>query len=223
VAVAGVIQSSTVALAASSPSPTPAGPSDVLDPARIVAGMNGDFWLTLLVTAVAGALGGLIFELIALQGGIELPYSAKKGEPNASLPYAVNSRLLGLGVFARIVVGAGAAVAVTLFIAPPNAFKLVALSIVAGSAGISVFRSMQDRLLAGLAQKDASTARDKVSKAGKKVEAAAAATKSLRSQGAASTGARALRGSGAIQPGLDLAALDEADRLLSEAKGILGE
>jgi hypothetical protein len=59
-----------------------------------------------------------------------------------------------LGILARMIIGALAAVVGLWVFNPDNTFTWLAIAIVSGSAGTSIFRSMQDRLLAAMAQKD---------------------------------------------------------------------
>ncbi len=42
---------------------------------NLTAGLSqGDFWLVLLVTLIVGAAGGVVYELMILQGNIEKPH-----------------------------------------------------------------------------------------------------------------------------------------------------
>jgi len=105
-------------------------------------------WADLALVALFGALGGVVYELIALQGNVEWPHKTKKEElPEAGYGYAKFGHLFDLGIVARLVIGAAAAV-VVFWVLPRE--HLVAVSIVAGSAGTAVFRSLQDRMLAAL-------------------------------------------------------------------------
>ncbi|MGA9755027.1 MAG: hypothetical protein WBV23_07775, partial [Desulfobaccales bacterium] len=100
-------------------------------------------------------MGGIVYELLILQGNIELPHKPDQDEITEKFPYAIPKFLFDLGIFARVIIGAAAALAALLVLTPTTATTLLATSLVAGSAGTSVFRSIQDRLLAALAQKDA--------------------------------------------------------------------
>ncbi len=140
------------ATATPAPANLPAGGGP--NTAAIVAGLgDSNFWLTLLVTVVCGALGGLVYELIILQGNIELPHKSTAAEslPASDSPLAIQLYLYDLGIWGRILIGGLAAVGVAWLLEPENLTALVSLSLIAGSAGISVFKSMQDRLTAALA------------------------------------------------------------------------
>lgn len=118
------------------------------------------FWSYVQLYAIAtvmGAAGGVAFELLQVRGKdtgtLEMPRRLNGGE------------LVDLGWVASILVGAVAAVAV-LYVFPPiiqfnvggpngadpverySIVKLVALSLIAGSAGRSVLTAMQGRILA---------------------------------------------------------------------------
>jgi hypothetical protein len=130
----------------------------------LVAGLTPAFWSGIGVAAVFGALGGLIYELILLRGAVEWPHRPRDGEV-PKVPYIEARYLWSLGVASRLVIGAGAALAVMAVITPDTTLKLVATSLIAGSAGTSVFRSMQDRLIATLAQHEVDTVRDEAGRA----------------------------------------------------------
>jgi len=127
--------------------------------ARILAQLNGDFWLFLLVAAVCGAVGGLIYELLILNGRIELPH--REIELTEDLADGSARFLVDLGFLARVLIGAGAAVAALWLIEPESATALIAGSLIAGTAGIAVFRSLQDRLLAVMAAQQTAEAKQK--------------------------------------------------------------
>jgi hypothetical protein len=115
---------------------------------------EGDFWLVLLVTLIVGSAGGIVYELLILQRNIEKPHKPTAAESEEKFPYAIYQHMYDLGILARMIIGALAAV-VGLWIFNPNTtFSWLAIAVVSGSAGTSVFRSMQDRLLAAMAQKD---------------------------------------------------------------------
>jgi len=110
-------------------------------------------WAPLAIAATFGAIGGVVYELIALQGNIEWPHRAVKEDlPQDGYGHAILGYLFDLGILARIVVGAAAAIIVfwVLPIADLTGDRLVAIALVAGSAGTAVFRSLQDRLIAAL-------------------------------------------------------------------------
>ncbi len=149
----GLVLVSTLAATPSHCQETTPGPLE-MNPSAIVAGLNPDFWRMLLAVLVCGAVGGLVYELIILQGNVEWPHKLTKGEPVEN-PLAISKFMIDLGTLARIVIGATAAVAALLVLSPSTAFGLVATALVAGSEGTSIFRSMQDRFLAVVAKKDA--------------------------------------------------------------------
>jgi hypothetical protein len=74
----------------------------------------------------------------------------------AKLAYATSRNVTDLGIFAIIIIGAYAAVPAMVFIEPESVLILLAMSLVAGSAGTAVFRSLQDRLLIAITQQEAS-------------------------------------------------------------------
>ncbi|WP_293360112.1 MULTISPECIES: hypothetical protein [unclassified Microcoleus] len=117
---------------------------------------NPKFYVVLLVTVIAGGVGGIVFELLNLQGNIERPHAPSEDELAAKLAYASVENVIDLGIFARIIIGASAAVPAMVYIAPTTVLTLLAMSLVAGSAGTAVFRSLQERLLIAITQQEAS-------------------------------------------------------------------
>lgn len=171
-------------------------------------------------TVVSGAVGGLVYDLISLEGNIERPHRPNKDEVK-DLPFAVWSNLFDLGTTARVFIGGTAAVAVFLILSPSTTFALVATGILAGSAGISVFRALQERLLAALVQRDAENARntaalqnDFVSQAAKTAREGTNAVVSLSTMSDASIGEserKAMHGASSR--------LKEVEELLAKAMG----
>jgi hypothetical protein len=113
----------------------------------------------LLVAAGIGAAGGVLAELLQTRGSItgtlELP-SQVPGPP----------RLLELGLFSSVILGAGAGVAILYFLPPTvttagetsyDVVKGVALALLAGSFGRTVLSALQARLLASLNAQQART------------------------------------------------------------------
>jgi hypothetical protein len=126
---------------------------------RLTDGLNAvdlgpDLWLVISLTIFCGGLGGFVFELLNLQGNIEKPHKPSEDDFAAKLAYASPKNVIDLGVWARIIIGAVAAPPTMLFVQPESAFALLAMSIVAGSAGTAVFRSLQERVLLAIAQKE---------------------------------------------------------------------
>ncbi|MEH1945968.1 MAG: hypothetical protein V7K77_03100 [Nostoc sp.] len=124
--------------------------------------VNWDISVALFLTLLGGAFGGLIFELINLKGNIEWPHKPTEDEVATKLAYATPKNVCDWGVFSRILIGVAAAPGAMLFFHPETTFSLIAMSIVAGSIGSSVFESLQNRLLIGIAQKEIDDAKQKV-------------------------------------------------------------
>jgi hypothetical protein len=139
VAVFGLLVAvSLMAAAAHAQEPTPTltpAPTSGFDPAPVVRGLGDPaFWVALLVTLVAGAIGGIVYELLILQGNLELPHKPTEEEVVEQYPYAVVKNLYDLGIWARVIIGALAAVAALLVLAPSTTFGLLATAVVAGPA-----------------------------------------------------------------------------------------
>jgi len=136
----------------------PAG--QALNIAALTQGLTEDgFLLVLFVTLITGASGGIVYELLILQGNIELPHwrtLEESEESKEKYPYAIYKHMLDLAIVARIIIGALAAIVGLWIFNPKTTFSWLAIAVISGSAGISIFRSMQDRLLAAMAQKDVS-------------------------------------------------------------------
>jgi len=212
----------TTVVHAQEPTPTP---TSGFDPAPVAAGFaDPAFWVALLATMVAGAVGGIVYELLILQGNLELPHKPIPEEVTEKFPYAVVQNVYDLGILARVIIGALAAVAALFALSPSTAFSLLATAIIAGSAGTSVFRSVQDRLSAAIAQKDAADTRAKADKVGAKVDETMEAFADLKNRlveaSTSPVGARTLAFEAEAGVALDLEDLDKVERLLSEAKGI---
>ena len=108
-------------------------------------------WDLLWMVAAFGAIGGVIYELIALHGNIEWPHKTKETEvPEGGFTHAQLPFLFDLGILARLIIGAAAALIVFWVLPVEQGIRLLAVSVIAGSAGTAVFRSLQDRLLAAL-------------------------------------------------------------------------
>lgn len=139
-----------------------------------------------------------------------------------SFPYAVATYLFDLGIWARVIIGALAAVGALLVLSPATASALVATAVIAGSAGTSVFRSLQDRTLAALSQKETAQTKNDARALANKVEDASKAFEALKVKvmraSTSPVGVTLL----SFTPGasLDLDDLAEVERFLSEAKGI---
>lgn len=110
--------------------------------------------IVLLLTMIAGGCGGFVFELLNLQGNIEKPHKPSEDDLAAKFAYASPKNVVDLGVGARIIIGVFAAPPAILFLQPESIFALIAMSLLAGSAGTAVFRALQDRLVIAVAQKE---------------------------------------------------------------------
>jgi hypothetical protein len=147
----------------------PSAPVDRLNYPAIYEDLtSGQFWLTLLIALVFGALGGVAYGLQGLPGGASPPAQPAPpldtGRGTTGQEAAANVENGGqkecrvdegpatarpgrLGnSWARGFIGALAAVAVLYFINPQAGIKLVALSIITGSAGMSLFQALQARV-----------------------------------------------------------------------------
>ena len=113
-----------------------------------------ELWIALLLTMVAGGFGGFVFELLNLQGNVERKHEPTEDDFAAKFAYASPENVIDLGVRARIIIGMFAAPPAMLFLRPESAFALIAMSIVAGSAGTGFFRALQERLLLAVAQNE---------------------------------------------------------------------
>jgi hypothetical protein len=115
-----------------------------------------------LVAGVVGAIGGLVADLLqtrgTITGAVELPGRVVDDQ-----------RLLELGLWASVILGAAAAIAVLYFLPPTvvsngetqyDVVKGIALALLAGSAGRTVLTSAQARLLASLKDQQARAAAD---------------------------------------------------------------
>jgi hypothetical protein len=210
---------------ASAQEPTPT-PTPGINPSSIAVGFGDpSFWVALLATVIAGALGGVVYELLILQGNIELPHKLTDEEVAEKPQYAIGKYMFDLGIWARVIIGALAAIAALLVLSPSTAFELLATAVIAGSAGTAIFRSMQDRLLAAIALKDAADTKAQAEKQNAKIEEAAGAFTDLKNKLVAASTSPAGTRSMVLQVGtgtmtLDPEDLDRVEKLLSEATGI---
>lgn len=106
----------------------------------------------LLFVGLWGAVGGVAYELISLQGSVEWPHRATQHDvPDEGFPHAYYRFLFDFGIVARIFLGAAAALAIYMVLPLPaegEVVKLIATSIVAGSVATAIFESLQNKLLA---------------------------------------------------------------------------
>jgi hypothetical protein len=108
-----------------------------------------EFWVFLLTTLVAGAIGGIVYELLTLEGKFEMPHLLNAQADGSG------SGIISLGIISRVFIGAFAAIASLLFLSPTSTIELIAMGVIVGSIGTSIFRSMQDRIIATLSIKEA--------------------------------------------------------------------
>ncbi|MBX3015360.1 MAG: hypothetical protein KF832_27820 [Caldilineaceae bacterium] len=179
---------------------------------------NLPLWLALVVTLLGGAIGGVVYELLILHGNIEMPHRLTAAEQMEN-PHAIASYMYDLGIWARVLIGAFAAVAALVVVNPESLIKLLATAIIAGSAGTSIFRSLQDRLLAAVAQKESANLRATNTKLHDKVDEALVAFDELKGAVRAvplPPSTRSIPGAAAVDQSL----VDRVEQLLNEAKGI---
>ncbi len=146
--------------AAVRPTATPAPVAGAFD-TRALADTIGqtEFRVVLIMTLLFGALGGLVYELVVLQGSIEQPHRVQEG-----------GWVYDLGVWGRMVMGAMASVAALYAVPPDSAYKLVAVSVVAGASASAIFKSLQSRVEAMIAQQIAGQAQEAASLIADKAE-----------------------------------------------------
>ena len=109
---------------------------------------NLRFWLTLGVMLVAGAFGGIAYELLLRKGAIELPHRVVR-TPAARRRYghAPVETLIVLGTLGRALVGTAAAMTVLLVVTPSTAQAAIALSVTAGVGAPAIIRLMKRQLM----------------------------------------------------------------------------
>lgn len=191
------------------------------------------FWIFLAVVAAFGALGGLVYELMTLRGRLEMPHRADDVAAEEDLSGAVARYLYDLGLFGRMIIGALAAIVVVwpLGLVGSGPLAVISGSIVAGAAGIAVFRSLQDRLMAALATRELVRTQVRAAEQTRAVEEIEADVEQLRGrlQGSAGPAERGLSfeavddrrgGSEAVSVPESFPELDRITRKLAEAKAL---
>ncbi|WP_293352203.1 MULTISPECIES: hypothetical protein [unclassified Microcoleus] len=188
---------------------------------------NPKFYVVLLVTVIAGGVGGIVFELLNLQGNIERPHAPSEDELAAKLAYASVENVIDLGIFARIIIGASAAVPAMVFIKPDSVLLLLAMSLVAGSAGTAVFRSLQERLLIAITQQEASEQKRRIKQKNNnaKMDKAIAAVETLEKEVEKKSDSPEGTTNLIISEGtvLNRSRFEEVRKVLSQVKGVNAE
>ena len=188
---------------------------------------NPKLYVVLLVTLIAGGVGGIVFELLNLQGNIERPHAPTEDELAAELAYATPENVIDLGIFARIIIGALAAVPAMAYIEPGSVLTLLAMSLLAGSAGTAVFRSLQDRFLLAITQQEANEKKRKIRRKNNsvKIDKANAAFENLQEEVEKKSESPEGRTDLIIPAGtvLDRSRFEEVRKLLSQVTGVNAE
>lgn len=230
-----VIASNAVSTTLQITAENPQAIRSLLEGEAAIPGGYGGYGRAIFAAFFFGSLGGLVYELLRLQGNLELPhrYSAEDvpdDDEYRLAPYAIGKWSVDVGFLARMFVGGMAALAVLLVISPPERLKFIAVVVIAGSAGASIFDTMRARLTASLAVADAADLRAKGDKIDAKLQELDTLTRKLKAQAgvvafeAASDDSLPLA-AGAPAPADavvagNIAILDEIERTLGEAKGI---
>jgi hypothetical protein len=108
---------------------------------------QSQLWLVLGMTAIFGAIGGFVAELLSLHGNIELPHRTRRRGRAKRMRLADPNETIDLGIFSRMLVGSAAALALLSVYAPQAPTVLLVNALIAGSAGTAVFRLVQSRLI----------------------------------------------------------------------------
>ena len=85
---------------------------------------------------------------------LKRPHNLSEENLTNEYPYAIAKFMLDLGVFARLFIGAVGGLIGIWFLNPATTISWITISIVAGSIGTSILRSVQDRILAIITQRD---------------------------------------------------------------------
>jgi hypothetical protein len=108
---------------------------------------NPRFWLTVVVLLIAGAFGGISYELLLRGGAIELPHRVRPDAVGRKYTHAPAESLIATGFVGRGVVGASAALSVLLVLAPSSAHAALALGVTSGAAAPALIRLMRRQLM----------------------------------------------------------------------------
>jgi hypothetical protein len=109
--------------------------------------VDPNVWFILGVSALFGGIGGVIAELLSLRGHIEVPHRVKPRTRGRPVRLSDPRYEIDLGIFARVTLGAAAALALLAIVAPGAAPALIVNSLIAGSAATAVLRLVQGRIL----------------------------------------------------------------------------
>jgi hypothetical protein len=194
-------------------------PTSDLDITALASGFaDPEFRVIILATLIAGAAGGVVYELLTLQGNIEKPHQTEENENKNPLVSAIAKYCFDLGIWARVIIGAFAALSVLFVFSPPTTMALISMAVIAGSAGSAVFGALQDRLKALLAMESELDLRINSGKAEDKVYEASALLADVKKMRLNIQGQPNLALLTPEDLGLD--EFDSIERLLNEAKGI---
>jgi len=109
--------------------------------------LNMHFWFAMLVVLLSGAFGGVSYELLRRGGADELPHRVRPERGGRVHNHAPHENLIALGILGRAIVGASAAAAVLMVVAPGTAQAAIALGVTSGAAAPAVIRLMRKQLL----------------------------------------------------------------------------
>jgi hypothetical protein len=125
------------------------GVSTDLNTAVVSQGLiEPNLWVILGICALFGGIGGVVAELLSLRGHIEIPHRVKpRGRMTRPSRLSDPRNEIDLGIFARVMLGAAAALALLAIVSPSAAAALIVNSLIAGSAATAVLRLVQGRLL----------------------------------------------------------------------------
>jgi hypothetical protein len=192
-------------------------PTTDLDIAALASGFGDwEFWVTILATLIAGAAGGVVYELITLQGNIEIYHKLDEDEIAALLSSSVKAKfLIDFGIWARVIIGALAALSVLFVFSPPTTIALISMAVIAGSAGSAIFGALQDRLKALLAIESKEEMGERIDDIEVKINMVLEIIQKQKKTQQSPSGSKTI-----LPPGPDLKSLESIEQLLFEAKGI---
>jgi hypothetical protein len=190
-------------------------PTSDLDITALASGFaDPEFRVIILATLIAGAAGGVVYELLTLQGNIEKPHQTEENENEKPLVSAIAQYCFDLGIWARVIIGAFAALSVLFVFSPPTTMALISMAVIAGSAGSAIFGALQDRLKALLAMKSEEQMGEGMDKTDELIDEMFVISEKLGSQ------LKQAHKVSALKSGTVLKDLDDLKSLLNQAKGI---